>query len=160
MQPPYQLLSPDARKEIVRRKTFYEGKLQECEEFLRTLDALPSFFDDHPLPEHAGVVSRQVAPGSQERSPILSEKDAAPADDAPASPTLHRRKENLYDEEMFQLLSRVKVASKMAVYRHFHAALRGNTSIGAVESYLKRAVLRGVIARPRRGEYTLPAQTD
>jgi len=89
-------------------------------------------------------------------APVFALDDKMPA----APPTQHRRKEDLYDEEMRKLLRRVKVASKMAVFQHFHRALRGNTSIGAVESYLKRAVLRGVIVRPRKGEYMLPPQSD
>jgi hypothetical protein len=150
MPAPYQLLSPDARKEIVRRKTFYESKAQECAEILRALDALPSFFDEHPIPDQP-VNTGAAAPADT--------ADTA-ADDAPTSSTQHRRKEDLYDEEMLRLLQRVKVASKLAVFQHFHTALRGNTSIGAVESYLKRAVLRGIIVRRIRGEYTLPPQTD
>jgi hypothetical protein len=145
MSAPYQLLSPDARKEIVRRKTFYERKAQECEEFLRTLDALPSFFDEHPVPDDG-----PSAPGSM---PTDAQGVGLP-------PAQHRRKEDLYDEEMCRLLERVKVASNMAVFQHFHQTLRGNTSIGAVESYLKRAALRGVIVRRTRGEYTLPPRTD
>jgi hypothetical protein len=156
MSPPYQLLSADARKEIVRRKVFYLQKAQECDEVLRTIDALPTFFDAHPLPPGQDAETVSGIP----RPEVILSDAGVPDGGAPLPAPQHRRKEDLYDEEMLRLLAKVKVASKAAVFRHLHDALRGNTSIGAVESYLTRAVLRGVIVRLRRGEYTLPPQTD
>lgn len=153
MSTPYQLLGADARTEIVRRKSFYERKLQQCEEFLRTLDALPSFFNDPLVPREGSEPLSRILPAASTQPGTVDAVEPRPAF------TQHRRKESLYDEEMRRLLTRVKVVSKMIVFQHFHVALRGNTSIGAVESYLKRAALRGVIVRKARGEYTLPPQT-
>lgn len=151
MSQPYHPIDPRAREEIIRRKAYYEQKLQECEQYFHAIESLASFLAEPLSPEDPSNEETENASVSPHTSDISGDVSL---------PSQHRRKEDLYDEEMRRLLSQVKVASKQATYQHMHRTLRGNTSIGAIESYLKRAVLRGVIVRLRRGEYVLPSQTD
>jgi hypothetical protein len=155
MSTPYHHLHVSARKEVLHHKTFYEQKLQECEKILEAFEALPTFFEHNTCEAPPSASTDNVMSSDSDES-SLEKKRVQRANDSPPSSRARRPKENLYDEEMRRLLSQVKIASKMATYQHYHAALRG----GAVESYLKRAVLRGVIVRVRRGEYALSAQVD
>jgi hypothetical protein len=105
ISPPYQLVHPNARKQIAGRKVFFLRKVRECEEIVRTLDALDSLLQEHPATD-AEALSKLVSAQSE---PV---GESAPASDA--IPSQYRRKEAVYDEEMFRLLAKVEVASKMA----------------------------------------------